>query len=801
MMLISMGNTVLMQFESSALLAAGFLNPLLAGGFGLVALPILIHLLSRRRFRRLDWAATRFLLEAERENRRRVRFEQWLLLALRCLAMALLAAVISRPFVRPGLVASLLGSSGQSARIIIIDDSASLGLRVGGGNEFETVKSAATRLVQWLSQEAAGDPVSLWLTSNRTEPLVEETRLDRGRVRDIVAQIERVNVSNMRARPAGLVTNLAQRLAATKELSSADVYVISDFQKTDWIGSGENGRSCFDPLAQMNASAGSQDAAKSPMNVRVVLIAAGESTPPNTALLNVDIDRPQIIAGLPTILNATVAEYSGTSTSIGANRDTVVQVEVDGAAQPPVAVEDLGTSGQKSISMELTIADPGFREITVRLSPGDGFPADDVRRLAVRAKDTIPVLIVNGQPAIESYADEVHLLRNALAPPGTFSSGLRVEVIDASELDGTPLNGFDCVFLCNVARPSDGAIAALTRFVRDGGGLGVFLGSEIADLGDFNRALFADGAGLLPVALREVETAPDRGVGMVRVGEHPVTSAFSPSAESISEYVRFRSYFRVSELAADEGADGGGAADGATSRPATRVLARYTDADQSPALIEKILGRGHVLLFTSSADLEWNDWGRAPDGSYVVTMLEMASYLARRDEHPRQFTVGEPLVVQLSPDEYQSNATLKSPAYPEDPAEELTLNNVGDLSELRSRPATRLGMYRLEVQPRNALPESWPLAVNLDRDESDLTRASEEELDAALVGIPHSRVEAEAGFLNSGSETRRELWPAALMLLALVLVSEQALAWWFGKVEHSGINLRRAANRDTDAFV
>lgn len=783
------------------LLAVGFLNPLLAGGFGLVALPILIHLLSRRRFRRLEWAATRFLLEAERENRRRVRLEQWLLLALRCLAMALLAAVLARPFVRPGVIASLLGSHGQALRIVILDDSASLGYRIGGGNEYDAVQAAAVRLVQWLSQEAAGDPIVVWLVTQPNEPLISEVRLDGGRMREITASIDQTAVSNLRANPSALFSSLAQRLSAMKDLSAAEIYVISDFQRTDWIGTGEGGRPCFEPLARLTSQVEADTASAYAPRIRVVLISSSDTGPDNAALIDVALDRPQIVAGLPTLLHVTVADYSTGGSLVVPGRERQLQVEVDGAAQPPIALDDLASGEPKTITMEVTIADPGIREITVRLSPGDAFPADDIRRLTVRAKDTVSVLIVNGQPAIEPYADEVYLLRNALAPPGTFSSGLRVDVIDVSELDGTELARFDCVFLCNVARPSDGALAALTRFVRDGGGLGIFAGSEIADVREFNRAFYGDGDGLLPVELQEVVLAGERGVGMVRSGEHPVTSAFAATAESVSEYVRFRSYFRTSTVAAEPEGELSVAPVAAAGRRAGRILARYLDAEQSPALIENGFGRGRVLLFTSSVDLEWNDWARAPDGSYVVTMLEMASYLARRDEHPRQFIVGAPLVISLASDDAPPAATLKSPAYPEDPAEELAAVLQGELAEYRSRPSARLGVYRFEYQPRGGLPESRPLVVNLDAGESDLARATAEETSAALAGIPHSRIGISDQFLGGGLETRRELWPAALLILALVLVSEQALAWWFGRIEHSGAGLRRVSSRSADAVV
>ncbi len=50
---------------------------------GLVSIPIIIHLLNRRRFKVVQWAAMDYLLKAMRRNRKRLKFEQWLLLATR----------------------------------------------------------------------------------------------------------------------------------------------------------------------------------------------------------------------------------------------------------------------------------------------------------------------------------------------------------------------------------------------------------------------------------------------------------------------------------------------------------------------------------------------------------------------------------------------------------------------------------------------------------------------------------------------------------------------------------------------
>src|SRR5579871_6124133 len=62
---------------------------------GAAAVPVVIHLLNRRRYRIVDWAAMRFLLAAQKQNLRRLRLEQWLLLAVRTLILLLLVAAMA----------------------------------------------------------------------------------------------------------------------------------------------------------------------------------------------------------------------------------------------------------------------------------------------------------------------------------------------------------------------------------------------------------------------------------------------------------------------------------------------------------------------------------------------------------------------------------------------------------------------------------------------------------------------------------------------------------------------------------
>src|SRR5437016_12394821 len=86
---------------TAQILAIGFVTPwFFAAGFALASIPIIIHILNRRRFKTVSWAAMEFLLRAMRKNRRRLKFEQWLLLATRCLVLLLVATALARPLLK-----------------------------------------------------------------------------------------------------------------------------------------------------------------------------------------------------------------------------------------------------------------------------------------------------------------------------------------------------------------------------------------------------------------------------------------------------------------------------------------------------------------------------------------------------------------------------------------------------------------------------------------------------------------------------------------------------------------------------
>src|SRR5438093_2292989 len=118
------------QFGSAGMLAWGLA----------AALPLLIHLWSRRKHREEPWAAMAFLLAALRKNARRIQLEQWILLAVRTGILLLFALALADP--QLSILSAWAGgaSSGQTHVVLVIDGSYSMDYRRDEKSRFEAAK-------------------------------------------------------------------------------------------------------------------------------------------------------------------------------------------------------------------------------------------------------------------------------------------------------------------------------------------------------------------------------------------------------------------------------------------------------------------------------------------------------------------------------------------------------------------------------------------------------------------------------------------------------------------------------------
>ncbi|MHC4199866.1 MAG: BatA domain-containing protein, partial [Planctomycetota bacterium] len=137
------------------------LNAFLAGFVVLGAVPVIIHLLNRRRFRIIVWAAMDFLLATMKKNQRRIQLRDLILMLLRAFAIIFLALALARPTLAPGRL--ILGPQGEVAAVVLLDNSLSMAYDAGPRTRFDLAKEQGVAVVEALPK---GSSVALVLMND-----------------------------------------------------------------------------------------------------------------------------------------------------------------------------------------------------------------------------------------------------------------------------------------------------------------------------------------------------------------------------------------------------------------------------------------------------------------------------------------------------------------------------------------------------------------------------------------------------------------------------------------------------------
>ena len=153
----------------------GFLNPILLFGILAAAIPLLIHLWSRRQARRVDFSSLMFLLVAHRQNVRRIQLKNLLILLLRVAIITLIALALSRPLLKNQF--SFAGARAKTSAVIILDNSFSVGYQGVRGQRFEKAKEVALEVVDSLRH---GDSVAVILMSDIPDAIFLKLTRDPG---------------------------------------------------------------------------------------------------------------------------------------------------------------------------------------------------------------------------------------------------------------------------------------------------------------------------------------------------------------------------------------------------------------------------------------------------------------------------------------------------------------------------------------------------------------------------------------------------------------------------------------------
>ncbi|HTE07022.1 MAG TPA: BatA domain-containing protein, partial [Planctomycetota bacterium] len=644
-------------FGSAAMLA----------GAALVGVPILIHLLNRRRFVIVPFAAMRFLQAAFARRRRRLRMESLLLLLLRCLIVLLAALAMALPFVPDDSPLALV-SGGRRELVCIVDRSGSMGRQVAPGTSADDrVLESLRRRLGKLS-DARGDAVTLLsmgsgpalLAPIGAPPSVALAALDNplpppGGVADLVAAARLLKDRVRPERPGRL-----------------DVLVLTDLQRLTWLGAGQALGGLFAGVFEQGGG-----------TLRIVPAVAEEQQPVNLGVQSLVTESPLMRAREPITFTATVHNWSQTSRATVEGSFLLDGVQVDRQRL------ELAPQGDASASVRRRIDAPGAHHMVFSLDTDD-LPFDDSRAFAFDVRDTLTVLLVDGSPGgSDELSSGTGYLRLALDPGDEEHAPARFEpvVFDTGRFEesAAELPHADAIVLANVGGLSAAAAAALAQAVSSGTPLLYFLGDNVLP------ALYEERLaplGLLPVRLPDV---PVRGDPGGRGGEDYVTLALPeppPAALALFADPRLSVLLQVPVFAWRE----------MEALPDSHVLASFADATgrTTPAIVEGRLQRGRILVVGTSADARWSLLPRNP-ALWVPLVHELLTALVAADPGAANVPVGQ--TPTLVVDGFPLAAQLTDPSGAVTLLERPASERLGSRAVLRldSTPFDEAGPWKLEV--------------------------------------------------------------------------------------------------------
>jgi hypothetical protein len=742
-----------------------FLNPIMLAGLAAISVPIIIHLLNRRKFHKVVWAAMRFLQNAVEQNQRRMRIEDMILLALRCLLLALLALALARP----AILSNATDVFGQSkvTGVIILDNSQSMGMSDGSGTRFEKAKQAAEGA---LDSMPAGSATAVLFASDIVQGAIPEPTFDLNLARKALREAPLTDrASDVFPALQKAIDTLKDRLALRRE-----IYLVTDGQAAGW--------------RQLTEIQRALERSRSEIKTSVILVNEHEEK-------NLGVSDLRLASGLSPVNQPLRFEAKVTNFGKEETRNARVSLSIDGE-QPTdeFTIDALPAGATRSVTMFTKLRAEGFHSIAARIAE-DRLPADDLRTVAVRAIKEVKVLLVDGEPGNEPRESEVFFLQNALVPVPSEARAdyfIKASVITGPELSQARLDDFDCVILANVPDFSDATIKAMENYLRRGGGLMIFPGARVNER-FYNEQLFKRSK-LLPAELGVARGQADQDEKFFTFQEknyeHPIVTIWNdPGSGKLASARFFRTYeLKPGVLAKEQGGKEAGQnsppspfssvplrADKAEDAGFPQIVLKY--ADGTPAVMERAWGLGRVVLFSSTADTAWND---LPVRLAFVPLLHrtLGGIVSRQDEG-LNVRVGEKFARRVAPEFLDKDVTFFPPR-------QTTVRELRRVEMVNGWPAVQFeqtdlaGLYDAKIaEPALALK----FAAQADPAESSLDELSAAQLNtlkdvaSVMTWTPGMSLK---GLVEKG-RTGLEFWlPIIIACLALAGV-ETFLGQWFSR--------------------
>jgi hypothetical protein len=792
-----------------------WLHPALLFGLGVVVAPVLLHFLMRQKPKKLVFPALRLVQQQRRSNARRFRLRHLWLLLLRMLALAAIVFAIARPTLpaanyglnlREALILLGVIAAGVIAYYSILARWRSSAMprhelalqraKLRGWTTGLTLLSAAflagcpyQRRVSAEITAAAptgqfdlpiaatfifDNSLSLEYTQQGETRLAVAKRLAREHLMDFPAGsrvavteasedtpvIFQASISAAQSRidaiePSAVTTSLNDRILAAANLQRDDrqrvaseggaesldrflrrVYVFTDLAASAW---------------RFSESTALFRAFEEQPGLVVQIVDVGELDPKNTSIGAVIQSAEVVTRDLPLSISADIV-----CKGEGGERRAVLSLMTAGGQFVPrdsqVRTLEPGQPQRFDFALLSGLAGPVVHG-EIRLQSTDPLAFDDVRSFTAVVGAAPRVLLVapTERETIETRA-ALEIV------------GFEPVIITPMQLNTADVSKYQVVYLMSVPDVSDEVWNKLEAFVKAGGGLAVILGDEVNPT-KYNRAAAQQ---ILPARLDTWQPFGDYRLSVDR-REHPVFWKFRQyeDRDSFAAFQNDNNIYRFWKLV-DRAGD-------------SSVAASFTDADRSPALIDRPHGLGRTVIFATSMHLaetnaaRWNDLPspNKPVWQWLAFVEQLTGHLARATDWTFNVEAGQSVSLPLPPAAEDREYLLQRPSFAQ-----TRVTVKANASTLSTSETRELGHYGL------ALPGSTPqtgFSVNAAVSESDLTRATEEQLEKLIgkgrVQIARTLDEIQADV--NASRLGKEVFPLILLLAMLAFCGEHFVANWF----------------------
>ena len=705
-----------------------FMNLALVGGVAAAAIPILIHLISKSQHRELKWGAMHLIEITLKSQQRRLRFENWLLMLLRCSIPILLALCMARPILKGSTV---LWADKKASLLVLLDNSYSMDFQAAGGANFDKAKDGTVKIIEELKR---GSDVNVILMSDPDLPLYDVPVFN---TEAVVGEISKISAGFGQAKVSSALEKGAEYLISMNH-PQREIVILSDLQRTSW------------PTEEGEAA----------LRTRVCKQLKGLKVPPNLTLFHVGAEGRE---------NVCVETLSFSRLLLGVNQKLSVQASLrnygernhdslrvifraDGK-EIDQQIIPLEAGGRRQVRFSHHFDSPGSHVIEV-LTEADTLKADNIYRASIPVWDKVPILIVNGDPNDEPLQGETDFLEIALQPFRTGGARgmedlLETRVVKAAEFSAKSIGKARVVLMANVAHLKLGQLDDLQTYVKDGGGLLIFGGDKI-DSEWYNEQLLP--YGLLPTRLGKVEDKQKDPEPFTRVVvkrfDHPALEIFSNPRNGDLASIEINKWHKTID---DPDND------------LVRSVARFETGDTF--LTEKKWGNGRIIFCATTCD---DAWTTLPMREVFVPFVQrLCTYLASSVMPPRNLGVRQKAVAHFPLAAAGGEVVVFDPRGEEytRPIEPRAGRGVATFDE-----TVAPGLYKMKGPEEEVIH----FVVNTERTESDLKQltAQERRLMADSMGADLVTDLEQYRKLDRSRRFGQEIWKPLFALVFVILFFE-----------------------------